>query len=107
MESTSTISKLIKEGESDAQFTLIQQGINELQGGTDIAQIQNNMNDILNQAIINLRDNDYEDNNSHTYRKLTEFIEAVKRNKEVIDKSKTHQSVRLIDLAERYQASLY
>ena len=101
-----TISKLIKEGESDARFTLIQQGINELQGSTDIVDIQNNMSDILDQAIINLKDNDYEDNNSHTYRKLTEFIEAVKKNKELIDKSKTHQSVRLIDLAERFQASL-
>ena len=37
-------------------------------------------------------------NNSHTHRKLTEFINQIKKNKEIIDGLKTNQSTKLLDL---------
>jgi hypothetical protein len=55
-----------------------------------------------------LRDNDYdhEANNSHTHRKLTEFINQIEKNKEIIDSLKTNQSTKLVDLTDRFRTSL-
>lgn len=62
----------------------------------------------MNQVIKNLRDNDYdyEANNSHTHRELTEFIDQIKTNKEIIDGLKTNQSTKLMDLTDRFRTSL-
>jgi hypothetical protein len=49
-----------------------------------------------------LRENDYEDNNSQTYHKLSEFIIAA----ENVDKSKLNGSTRLVKSAEALMATL-
>ena len=56
----------------------------------------------LNKARENLRKNDYEDNDSQTYHMLNEFIKAA----ENIDKSKIHQSAKLVRSAEALMAIL-
>ena len=50
----------------------------------------------------NLRRNDYEDNDSQTFRILTEFIEIIK----IEGKLKTHESAILIKSAEALMARL-
>jgi hypothetical protein len=94
-----TINKLIKEGECDAWFSLIQNDIDDMQLAADF---QGSLTDNLNEAMKNLRKNDYEDNDSQTYRMLTEFIEIAKNK----DKLKTHQSDKLIKSAEELMAIL-
>jgi type IV secretory pathway component VirB8 len=50
----------------------------------------------------NLRKNDYEDNDSQTYHLLSKFIKAI----ENIDKSKAHESARLVKSVEALMAML-
>ena len=57
---------------------------------------------MLDKAMQNLRKNDYEDNDSQTYHMLSEFIGAV----ENIDKSKAHESAKLVKSAEALMAIL-
>jgi NTE family protein len=82
-----TIHKLIKEGECDAWFSLIQHLTEDIQVSTDAVRIRDSLLNKLNQVIKNLRDNDYdyEANNSHTRRELTKFIYQIKKNKDIID----------------------
>jgi NTE family protein len=82
-----TIHKLIKEGECDACFSLIQQLTQDIRVSTDAVHIRGSLLNKLNQVTKNLRDNDYdyEANNSNTHRELTEFIDQIKKNKEIID----------------------
>lgn len=103
-----TIHKLIKEGECDAWLSLIQQHTQDIQVRTDAVHIRDSLINKLNQVIKNLRDNDYdyEANNSHTHRELTEFIDQIKTNKEIIDGLKTNQSTKLMDLTDRFRTSL-
>jgi hypothetical protein len=103
-----TINNLIKEGECDAWFSLIQQHTQDIQVRTDAVHIRDSLINKLNQAIKNLRNNDYnyEASNSHTHRKLTEFINQIKKNKEIIDGLKTNQSTKLLDLTDRFRTSL-
>jgi NTE family protein len=103
-----TINNIIKEGECDAWFSLIQQHTQDIQVSTDAVHIRDSLINKLNQVIKNLRDNDYdhEANNSHTHRKLTEFINQIKKNKEIIDGLKTNQSTKLVDLTDRFRTSL-
>jgi NTE family protein len=103
-----TIHKLIKEGECDAWLSLIQQHTQDIQVSTDAVRIKDSLKNKLNQVIKNLRDNDYdyEANNSHTHRELTEFIDQIKTNKEIIDGLKTNQSTKLMDLTDRFRTSL-
>ena len=103
-----TIHKLIKEGECDAWLSLIQQHTQDIQVSTDAVRIRDSLKNKLNQVIKNLRDNDYdyEANNSHTHRELTEFIDQIKTNKEIIDGLKTNQSTKLMDLTDRFRTSL-
>jgi hypothetical protein len=51
----------------------------------------------------NLRNNDYEDNDSGTYQKLTQFIDEVKNE----DKLETHQSTKVIQSVEAFRAMLH
>jgi hypothetical protein len=94
-----TINKLIKEGECDAWFSLIQNDIDDMQLDADI---QGSLTGKLNEAMKNFRKNDYEDNDSQTYHMLTEFIK-IAENK---DKLKTHQSDKLIKSAQALMAIL-
>ncbi|MGA7542619.1 MAG: patatin-like phospholipase family protein [Nitrososphaeraceae archaeon] len=103
-----TIHKLIKEGECDAWFSLIQQLIEDIQVSTDTVHIRDSLLNKWNQVIKTLRDNDYdyEANNSHIHRELTKFIGQIKKNKEIIDGLKTNQSTKLMDLTDRFRTSL-
>jgi predicted acylesterase/phospholipase RssA len=103
-----TISDLIKEGEYDAWFSLIQQHTEDIQVSADAVHIRDSLINKLKQVIKNLRDNDYdhEANNSHTHRKLTEFINQIKKNKKFIDGLKSNQSTKLVDLTDRFRTSL-
>ena len=103
-----TIHKLIKEGECDAWFSLIQQLIEDIQASTDAVHIRDSLLNKWNQVIKTLRDNDYdyEANNSHILRELTKFIGQIKKNKEIIDVLKTNQSTKLMDLTDRFRTSL-
>jgi NTE family protein len=66
-----TINKLIKEGEIDAWFSLIQNHIDDMELA---ANIKDSLTVKLNEAMENLKSNDYEDTDSQTYRMLSEFI---------------------------------
>lgn len=103
-----TIHKLIKEGECDAWFSLIQQLIEDIRASTDAVHIRDSLLNKWNQIIKTLRDNDYdyEANNSHIHRELTKFIGQIKKNKEIIDGLKTNQSTKLMDLTDRFRTSL-
>lgn len=103
-----TIHKLIKEGECDAWFSLIQHLTEDIQVSTDAVRIRDSLLNKLNQVIKNLRDNDYdyEANNSHTRRELTKFIYQIKKNKKIIDGLKKNQSTKLMDLTDRFRTSL-
>lgn len=94
-----TINKLIKEGEIDAWFSLIQNDINDMELPAGIKVI---LNSKLNEAMENLRSNDYEDNDSQTYHTLIEFIEAAKNE----HKLKPDGYVRLIKSVETLMARL-
>jgi NTE family protein len=93
-----TINKLIKEGECDAWFSLIQNDIDDMQLAADI---QGSLTGKLNEAMKNLK-NDYENNDSQTYHMLTEFINTAENK----DKLKTHQSDKLIKSAQALMAIL-
>jgi hypothetical protein len=56
----------------------------------------NTLTETLDKAMQNLRNNDYEDNDSETFHILSDFISAA----ETMDKLKEHESARLIKSAE-------
>ena len=95
-----TINKLIKEGKCDAWFSIIQKEINGMKLNDD--DRHNTLIETLDKAMQNLRKDDYEDNDSHTYHILSEFIRVAKN----IDKSKAHESARLVKSAEALMAIL-
>lgn len=98
-----TIIKLIKEGECDAWFSLIKKDINDMElSNTDNTVIQDRLIDKLNEAMKNLRQNDYEDNDSQTYFMLNEFIEEVKNE----DKLERYDSAKLIRSIEAFRTTL-
>jgi hypothetical protein len=98
-----TITKLIKEGECDAWFSLIKKDINDMElSNTDNTVIQDRLIDKLNEAMKNLRQNDYEDNDSQTYFMLNEFIEEVKNE----DKLERYDSAKLIRSIEAFRTTL-
>jgi NTE family protein len=103
-----TIHKLIKEGECDAWFSLIQQLTEGIQVSTDTVHIRDRLLNKWNQIIKNLRENDYnyKANKSRTHRELTKFIDQIKKNEEIIDGLKTNQSTKLMDLTDRFRTSL-
>lgn len=90
---------MIKEGECDAWFSLMQNDIDDMQLAADI---QGSLTGKLNEAMKNFRKNDYEDNDSQIYHTLTEFIK-IAENK---DNLKTHQSDKLIKSAQALMAIL-
>ncbi len=94
-----TINKLIKEGEIDAWFSLIQNDINDMEL---LEKIKDSLIVKLNEAVENLRSNDYEDDDSQAYHTLTEFIEAAKNK----HKLKSDDAVRLIKSVEALMARL-
>lgn len=94
-----TINKLIKEGDIDAWFSLIQNDINDMEL---LKNIKDSLIVKMNEAMENLRSNDYEDNDSQAYHTLTEFIEAAKNK----HKLKPDDSVRLIKSVEALMARL-
>jgi gas vesicle protein len=94
-----TIDKLVKEEECDAWFSLIQKDINNMELFADSTDIRDTLIHILNEAMTNLKDNDYEDNNSQTHHKLTNFIDEVDKNK---DKLKSDQSTEFIRIADAF-----
>jgi predicted oxidoreductase len=102
-----TIHKLIKEGEYDVWFSLIQQLIEDMQVSSGAVQIRDRLLNKWNQVIKNLRENDYnyKASKSSTHRELTKFIDQIKK-KEIIDGLKTNQSTKLIDLTDRFRTSL-
>jgi len=67
----------------------------------DSTDIRDILIHISNEAMTNLRDNDYEDNNSQVYHKLRNFIHEVDKNK---DKLKSNQSTKLIQSADAFMA---
>jgi NTE family protein len=94
-----TINKLIKEGKCDAWFSIIRKEINDIKlGNSD----RNELVKILDEAIQNLRNNDYEDNDSETYHLLSKFIRTVENK----DKSKAHESAKLVKSAKALMAIL-
>jgi hypothetical protein len=78
------------------------------EASTDAVHIRDSLLNKWNQVIKTLRDNDYDygANNSHIHRELTKFIGQIKKNKEIIDGLKTNQSTKLMDLTDRFRASL-
>jgi NTE family protein len=103
-----TIHELIKEGECDVWFSLIHQLIEDIQVSTDGVQIRDRLLNKWNQVIKNLRENNYnyKANKSRTHRELTNFIDQIKKNEEIINGLKTNQSTKLIDLTDRFRTSL-
>ena len=95
-----TINKLIKEGEIDAWFSLIQDDIKNMELPT---KIKDSLTLKLNEMMKNLRSNDYEDNDSQTYHTLIEFIEEQVKNEH---KLKPDDYVRLIKSVETLMARL-
>jgi hypothetical protein len=69
---------------------------------TDNTVIQDRLIDKLNEAMKNLRQNDYEDNDSQTYFMLNEFIEEVKNE----DKLERYDSAKLIRSIEAFRTTL-
>jgi hypothetical protein len=88
-----TIIKLIKEGKCDAWVSLIKEDINNLKltndttSVDDIKNIQDSLISKLEQVSNHLIENDYQ-NNEPAFSHLTEFIDAIDENKQVIDKLK-------------------
>jgi NTE family protein len=67
-----TINKLIKEGQCDAWFSILQKEINDMELNDKQILIET-----LDKARQNLRNNDYEDDNSWTYHLLAEIVKAM------------------------------
>ena len=88
-----TINKLIKDGKCEAWFSIIQEEINDMELDDYDKHL---LNKKLRNAVQNLRKGNYEDNDSQTYHLLAEFIKET-QNK---DKSKTHQSSKLVKSVE-------
>jgi hypothetical protein len=92
-----TITKLIKEGECDAWFSLIKKDITNMElPNSDSTANRNKLTDKLNEVIINLRKNDYEDNDSQTYCLLNELIEEVK-NGNKLDRDQTTKLIKSVE----------
>lgn len=102
-----TINKLLKEGECDAWFSLIRKDTENLKlDSVDEIETRNQLLDKLNEARENLKKQDYEDNNSQTYRMLTEFIDIIKKNKNIINKLNPNQTDKLVEMADRLRDGL-
>jgi NTE family protein len=84
---------LVKDGKCDAWFSIIQEEINDMELD-DYDKLL--LNKKLHNAIQNLKKGNYEDNDSQTYHLLAEFIKET-QNK---DKTKTHQSSKLVKSVE-------
>lgn len=69
---------------------------------TDSTAIQNRLTNKLNEAMVNLRKNDYEDNDSQTYYLLNEFVEEVKNG----TKLESPQYTKLIRSVEAFETIL-
>lgn len=93
-----TINKLIVEGKCDAWFSIIQKEIID----TNLDDTEETMIKPLNEAMQNLRKNDYEDNDSQTYHLLTEFVKIVEES----DKLETHQAAKIVKSVEAFMAVL-
>jgi len=89
-----TISKLIQEGKCDAWFSVIQKEVDDMEL---THSNRRTLTEKLDEAMQNLRRNDYEDNNSETYRMLSEFIREAE---------KVHGSARLVRSTEALMAIL-
>jgi NTE family protein len=89
-----TISKLIQEGKCDAWFSIIQKEVNDMEL---THSNRRTLTEKLDEAMQNLRRNDYEDNDSETYHMLSEFIREAK---------KVHGSARLVRSTEALMAIL-
>lgn len=98
-----TINKLIKEGECDAWFSLILRDADslELDSGAAGNEIRGLLLDTLHKAQENLREKDYEDNDSQTYQMLTEFIDIVRKNTDIINKLNSDQADKLAEMVNR------
>jgi predicted acylesterase/phospholipase RssA len=96
-----TINKLIKEGKCDAWFSIIRKEINDMK--LNDSHRKDDLIEKLNKAMQSLRNNDYEDNDSEAYYWLSEFIREAEKN---IDKSKVHESARLVKSTEALMALL-
>jgi NTE family protein len=96
-----TINKLIKEGKCDAWFSIIQKEINDIK--LNHSDRKNDLIEKLDKAMQSLRNNDYEDNDSEAYYWLSEFIREAEKD---TDKSKVHESARLVKSAEALMAIL-
>ena len=94
-----SIKKLIIEGKCDAWFTIIEKCTNDLK--LDDYHKQTLM-DLLNLAWQDLREKDYEDNNSQTYCLLRKFIKKVKDEQ----KSESEQSEQYDSIIKFSQALL-
>ena len=94
-----TINKLLKEGKCDTWFSIIEKSINELKLDDPNKHILFSELDMVWQK---LRERDYEDNDSHVYHLLANFIENVK------DKQKleAYQSDKLVKPAKELLAVL-
>jgi NTE family protein len=92
-----TINKLIKEGKCDAWFSIIQKEINDTELNDKHTLIE-----MLDKARQNLRNNNYEDNNSQTYHLLTELVKAI----EDPQRPKTDRSTKIIKFVEAFMAIL-
>ena len=89
---------MIKEGESDAWFSIILEDIKEVELQSTHSHnigIKDKLIDMLDKSIHNLQTNDYEDINSTTYQKLAELSELIK-NQDKLEPhkySKLHKSI--------------
>jgi NTE family protein len=94
-----SISKLIIEGKCDAWLTIIEKCTNDLKLDDEHKQA---LIDSLNLAWQDLREKDYEDNNSQTYSLLGDFIKKVKDQK----KSESEQSEQYDSIVKFAEALL-
>jgi NTE family protein len=94
-----TINKLIKEGKCDAWFSIMQKEINSIE-----LSISNRrtLTDKLNEAMQNLRNSDYVDEDSETYHILNEFVRIAK----TMEKLGERESASLGKSAEELMAIL-
>jgi hypothetical protein len=101
-----TINKLIKEGEIDTWLTLIQDDIDHMILSPDVSiSIQDTLTNKLKQIEKILKDSDYQ-NTIDACSELTEFIDELAKNKQVIDKLRSGQCDKLRKSAEDFEASL-
>ena len=93
---------MIIEGKCDAWFTIIEKYTNDLKLDDDHKQA---LIDLLNLAWQDLREKDYEDNNSKTYCLLREFIKKVKDQKK-LESEQSEQYDSIVKFAQELLAVL-